>query len=158
MEDLRKELFIDDSSYHKLNQAFKEHSSRHFYWVTLAAKAAKEVSELKLKLKILEAELSEQYRQEYAEQHGKLPAVSFDIRKEVLPLKDEWKDLNKNLIEAYENLEILRGAVDSFAERGYLLKEVAKYSEAALAPNIKYQSEAQKMEKEAETLDMGMEE
>jgi hypothetical protein len=143
--DLKSDLFIDDSSYHKLNKEFKSHSSRHMEWILLAAQATRKVNELRIKLKIISAEIAEEYRNKHFEDTGKTLAVSFDIKSNVLPLDPRWKEVNKRLIEAQEEADIATGAVDSFSERGYLLKLVAEYNQSTNSPTLRFKSPENKI-------------
>ena len=128
--DLSKELEIDDSSYANLNTEFKEHSVKHSKWLVMAARLIKQLSTLRLRLKVLSAEIAEEYRQEYLKNTGKQCPVSFDIRFNIIPLNKDWVKLSEEIISTEEELDIAKAACDTFSERGYSLKEVAKYMEA----------------------------
>jgi len=150
---LKKDLSIDDSDYFKLNQDFKTHASKHVDWNIRAAQAAKALAHLKLQLKVLAAEIAQKYRAEYLEREGKPLAVSFNLEKEVLPLNEEWVDLNRKISNAYEELEIARGACQAFEERGYMLREVAKFAELSNLPAPRYMSKVDKLKADAKTMD-----
>lgn len=151
--DLKSELFIDDSSYHKLNDEFKTHSSKHAEWIRLAAYANRKVHELRIKLKVISAEIAEQYRTQYFEDTGKQLAVSFDIKSNVLPLDPKWKEVNEELITAQEEADIAAGAAESFSERGYLLKLVAEYNQStSYSPTVRFKSTEDKIKEQLEDI------
>ena len=154
---LKNDLFIDDSSWFKLNQCFKSHSNKHIEWIKIAANAGKEVARLKLQLKIKAAEIVVKFKDQYLKEQGKPIPVSYDIKGTVLPLNKNWVKLNKELAEAYEVLEIARGACDSFVERGYLLKEVAKFNEQSMTPSVTFQSQDDKLKQQIRTYEGGEE-
>jgi len=137
--DLKQELYIDDSSYAKLNDEFKTHSAKHVGWSMIAARASRKVSELKVKLKTVSAEVGKKFREAHYENTGKPLAATFNI-KEILPLDEEWQKVNYELINITEELDIAIGAAEAFAERGYLLKEVAKFIDATTLPTATYKS------------------
>lgn len=143
--NLKNDLLIDDSSYFKLNQCFKSHSSKHIDWIKLAAQAGREVADLKLRLKILSAQIITKFKAKYLEDKGKPIPVSYDIKGEVLPLDKAWVKLNKEIYLASERLEISRGACDDFKGRVYLLKEVGKFNEQAMQPTVTFQSKDDKL-------------
>ena len=149
---LNSELFIDDSTYYNLNQCFKSHSAAHMNWIRLAANASKEEAALRLELKILTAQISNSYRQKHLEETGKPLAISFDIKGEILPLNEEWVEVNKKINDIVEVREIAQGASQDFSNRVYLLKEVASYVKSTNSDFAKFQSSADKLMKEVEEL------
>jgi len=146
---LKKDLQINDEDYFKLNQDFKTHAAKHVDWTIKAAQASKELAQLKMQLKVLSAEITKKHRDDYLKENGKPLAVSFNVEKEVLPLNEEWVELNNQISSAYERLEIARGACQAFEERGYMLREVAKFAEISNLPAPRYMSKADKLKAEA---------
>ena len=157
INDLKRDLFIDDSSYASLNEEFKSHSSKHANWIVIAAQLGKEVSSLKMRVKVLEAEIIKNYRVEYQRENSKPLAATFNF-KEVLPLNEEWKELQQEVMSKEEEAEIARGAVYAFNERGHLLRLVSQFVEATTLPTPQYKSAVSKLEESTKTLGIDIDE
>jgi hypothetical protein len=131
--DIDKELKIDDSSVHSLVEELKSHPRKESKYSRACAQANKAVSELTLKLKIVEAELVEE---EMKNQKSQSASLRQEIRKSIVG-DDRYRKVYLELIEAQETADILNGLMSSWVGRGYLLREIVKLADRTMQDSLR---------------------
>jgi hypothetical protein len=127
-EDILNELDINIDSLYSLEKSLKRQSKisgKYSRWLALAIK---EVDTLKLALEIITAEIIDETCREYKTREGKEFPLSYraELRKNLVPLDERYQRKMKELIEATEKANTLKGFVYAFAGRSRNLKSIAE--------------------------------
>lgn len=120
--EIQDELGIDET---KLEEELVRQSSKYFYWSTMWARAAKARRRQQLKLRELEATLTQQYRAGIAADDPKF-RVTERMVEDYLAMHPEYKAEKILTIEKEYAEDMLGVAKDGFRQRGQALIELIR--------------------------------
>jgi hypothetical protein len=120
--EIQDELGIDET---KLEEELVRQSSKYFYWSTMWARAAKARRRQQLKLRELEATITQQYRATVAVDDPKL-RVTERMVEDYLSKNPDYKQEKLITIEKEYAEDMLSVAKDGFRQRGQALIELIR--------------------------------
>jgi hypothetical protein len=135
-EEVDKDLNIDNSSIFTLEKDLLEHPRREAKYSTLAAQAIKNVELKELELEILVASLMETL-DSLAKAKGQTVPQSArgDIKKQIMPLLPEYVAKRRELIDANEISNILKGQAKAMVSRNFKLTDLLEIKKRELYGN-----------------------
>ena len=114
--DFKSSIEINEGD---LNTEFKQQASLYAYFATAEATAKSNVMAAKLRLEVVDAELTKKIRAELSEGAAKAPTEKA-IQSEVI-LSEQYQAAQKYLIDASKNADIAKGVKEAFGQRKDML-------------------------------------
>jgi len=144
-------LEIKATNLFEIEQELKTQSTREDRAGTIAAKAAKVVRKLELRVEIISSTIVDELCKE-AEDRGKPipPSALAEIRRSKVPLDKRYQNAKYDLFKAMETSNILHNAANSWYGRKFLLTELSRIMNRTMFDSV---TTKEKLERSGDRLD-----
>lgn len=124
-------LDIDNSSPYALEQELRGFPKLLFTVHQACSTAVRELEDLELELKILTSDVIAEI---YSQKDPKPPPPSMrgEVRQSMVPANKKWQELSKKIIAHRQDVNNLKGLVESHEARGYRISELCSMTQKQL--------------------------
>lgn len=121
--EIKEAMEIDETN---ILEELRRHSAKYFYYGVLWARAAKQKRKIHLKVKELEATLTNELRMRVAQSGNPKDKVTAEMKNDYLFGHPDFLSAQQDEIQATYMEEVLDVAKDGMRQRGMALQELAK--------------------------------